>query len=285
MNLDFDSESEEDELIDIRDRKDWDRFDKVNREFDNIPPCGYKVDSSGAMVTKHDVTMSGRRNACKLMSFPPDFETGDGAGFDLQISNKVFNSLKMHSKHEEQRRHRIHDKKEDFATSEFGIDEFTRLLLFKMINNTQILDQVNGVVSIGKEAVVLHANGCDVCPTKTVPKECCIKVFKTTLSEFKQRNQYIKDDHRFKDRIGKQTARKTVHIWAEKEMSNLERLKRAGIPCPELVHLKKHVLVMSFLGKDHKAAPKLKEAALSDAEYIVAYDQVRFIVLENSCFN
>lgn len=35
--------------------------------------------------------MSSRKNACKMMSFPPEFETGDGAGFDMKLSNKVFN--------------------------------------------------------------------------------------------------------------------------------------------------------------------------------------------------
>lgn len=113
-----------------------------------------------------------------------------------------------------------------------------------------------------------------MCPIKSVPNECCIKVFKTTLSEFKQRDQYIKDDYRFKDKIGKQTARKTVHIWAEKEMANLQRLKKYGIPCPEVVHLKKHVLVMSFLGHDHRPAPKLKDALLKKDDLINAYDQV-----------
>lgn len=61
----------------------------------------------------------------------------------------------MHSKHEQSRRHRMHDKKEDQATAEFGIDEFTRLLIYKMINN-QILERVNGVVSIGKYFVTLY---------------------------------------------------------------------------------------------------------------------------------
>lgn len=88
--LDFDSESEPEELEDIRDKKDWDRFDTVMREFHSIPACGYKKEN-GNMVTKHDVNMSGRKNVCKMMSFPPEFETGDGAGFDMKISNKVFN--------------------------------------------------------------------------------------------------------------------------------------------------------------------------------------------------
>lgn len=99
-------------------------------------------------------------------------------------------------------------------------------------------------------------------------------MFKTTLSEFKQRDKYIKDDYRFKDRIGNQTSRRTVRLWAEKEMHNLVRLQKAGVPCPVVVALKKHVLVMSFIGKNHKPAPKLKNALLTEADYIVAYDQV-----------
>lgn len=49
------------------------------------------MQENGNMITKHDITLSDRRNACKFMSFPPEFHTGDGAGFDLKLSNKVFN--------------------------------------------------------------------------------------------------------------------------------------------------------------------------------------------------
>ena len=56
-----------------------------------------------------------------------------------------------------------------------------------------------------------------------MPEECAVKVFKTTLNEFKTRDRYIKDDHRFKDRISKQNPRKIIKLWAEKEMCNLRR--------------------------------------------------------------
>jgi serine/threonine-protein kinase RIO1 len=69
--------------------------------------------------------------------------------------------------------------------------------------------------------------------------------------------------HRFRDRLGKQNPRKVVHVWAEKEMRNLCRMKRAGVRVPEPVLLKKHVLVMSFIGRDGTAAPKIKDATLS----------------------
>jgi len=42
--------------------------------------------------------------------FPPEFETGDGA--DMRLPNHVFNQLKVHSKVDNKRGHRVHEKKE-----------------------------------------------------------------------------------------------------------------------------------------------------------------------------
>ena len=57
-----------------------------------------------------------------------------------------------------------------------------------------------------------------------VPSECALKVFKTTLAEFKNRCNYVKGDVRFfKDEFKKQNPRKIMRIWAEKEEMNLRR--------------------------------------------------------------
>uniref|UniRef100_A0A672S4I2 Serine/threonine-protein kinase RIO3 n=1 Tax=Sinocyclocheilus grahami TaxID=75366 RepID=A0A672S4I2_SINGR len=119
-----------------------------------------------------------------------------------------------------------------------------------------------------------YHTACDNFEEKIVPEECVLKVFKTTLNEFKNRDKYIKDDYRFKDRFSKLNPRKIIRLWAEKEMHNLTRMKKAGIPCPEVVILKKHILVMSFIGKDHVPAPKLKDATLSSEDMKKAYYQV-----------
>lgn len=58
---------------------------------------------------------------------------------------------------------------------------------------------------------------------KTIPSNCAIKVFKTTLNEFKNREKYIRNDYRFHDNISKQNPRKFIKVWAEKEMRNLIR--------------------------------------------------------------
>ncbi|KAH8298186.1 hypothetical protein KR018_010579 [Drosophila ironensis] len=272
-------EDEEDEADQLQ--RDWDRFETNERMLDAIPRCGFKVNKEGEMITKHDPQLCAVRNAQRVMSFPPEFPTGDGAGFDMKLSNKVFNQLRAYS-----RRGRS-DKHEKVATAEMGLDASTRLLLYKLINN-QVLEQINGIISTGKEAVILHANsdanytGSNehghqsgvLMPANLLPRECAIKIFKTTLNEFKQRDRYIKDDYRFKDRFSKQNHRVIINMWAEKEMHNLMRMQAIGLNVPEVVVLKKHVLVMRFIGDNHNAAPKLKDARLSAAETSCAYEEI-----------
>jgi len=89
------------------------------------------------------------------------------------------------------------------------------------------------------------------------------QVFKTTLTEFKERQQFLQGDRRFEARVGRQSARKLVKLWAEKEMANLIRMHRAGIRCPRVVLNRKHLLVMTLIGSDGRPAPKLKVRALT----------------------
>lgn len=255
----------------------WDRFETNEKEQKSIPKVGYKVNEDGEMVTKHNQDITGRKNACKVMSFPPEFSTGDGAGFDMKLSNKVFNQLKTHSKKATKKQHKAQDRKENIATAEMGLDEPTRMILYKWINN-QVLESIDGIISTGKEAVILHAEMDPSNPNLEEgiqhPKEVAIKIFSTTLNEFKQRDRYIKDDFRFAGRYSKQNAKVVINMWAEKELHNLNRMKKYGIRCPEIVALKKNVLVMSFIGENMVPAPKLKEAILSDAQLICAYEEM-----------
>ncbi|XP_047031989.1 serine/threonine-protein kinase RIO3 [Helicoverpa zea] len=269
-HLIYDSESDDEDYE--RGKKDWDRFETNEKEFASLPKRGY-VMKDGEMVTKHDSVINGRRNACRVMAFPPEVCTGDGAGFDMKLSNSVFNHLREQTRHHQTRKHKMLDRKESHATAEMGLDEPTRLILFKLINN-ELLEDINGIISTGKESVVLHANGNTNYPDLTVPKECAIKVFKTTLNEFKTRDKYIEADYRFKDRFSKQNPRKIVHMWAEKEMHNMLRLKKIGLNCPDMVCLKKHILVMSFIGKDNKPAPKLRDVILKPEKWQSVYNEV-----------
>ncbi|XP_052866480.1 serine/threonine-protein kinase RIO3 [Anopheles cruzii] len=259
-------------------KADWDRFVTNEKEQKLLPRTGYRVNDEGEMVTKHNLDINGRSNACKVMSFPPEFSTGDAAGFDMKLSNKVYNQLKTHSKKATRKHHKAQDRRENIATAEMGLDEPTRLILYKWINN-QLLESIDGVISTGKEAVILHAETDPDNPNRrdddpVPPKEVAIKIFSTTLNEFKQRDRYIKDDHRFAGRFSKQNARTVINMWAEKELRNLHRIRAAGIRCPAVVALKKNVLVMQFIGANMVPAPKLKEATLSDAQLVLAYDEM-----------
>lgn len=90
---------------------------------------------------------------------------------------------------------------------------------------------------------------------------------------FKDRDRYVTGEFRFRRGYSKHNPRKMVKVWAEKEMRNLTRLMRAGIPCPEPILLRSHVLIMSFLGKDGWAAPRLKDAPLTDSKLRELYHQ------------
>lgn len=147
-------------------------------------------------------------------------------------------------------------EKADRATVEQAIDPRTRMVLFKMLNRG-IFNEINGCISTGKEANVYHA-------TKSDGQELAIKIYKTSVLVFKDRDRYVQGDYRFRYGYCKHNPRKMVKTWAEKEMRNLMRLKAAGIRCPAPLLLRLHVLVMEFIGKAGWAAPRLKDAGLSD---------------------
>ena len=174
------------------------------------------------------------------------------------MSNQVYNSLKTHVKKERKRFARLNEKSSSEATIESVMDEKSKLILFKLIN-AEIIDEVNGIISTGKESNVYHGIGGNF-EKEIDTGEIAIKIFKTKLNEFKNRSSYIKNDFRFNNRLSKSNTHKTIQLWAEKEKNNLTRIKKAGILCPNVVMLKKHILVMEFLGNNGIAAPTLREA-------------------------
>ncbi|CAK4031081.1 Serine threonine- kinase RIO1 [Lecanosticta acicola] len=163
-------------------------------------------------------------------------------------------------------------EKSDRATSEQVLDPRTRMILLQMLNRN-IVSEINGVLSTGKEANVYHA--------ATIPQDQegeaavqvlnrAIKVYKTSILVFKDRDKYVTGEYRFRSGYNKSSNRAMVKVWAEKEFRNLRRLYSAGIPCPEPVYLKAHVLVMAFLGNSKGyPAPRLR-----DVEFDLAEDQI-----------
>jgi RIO kinase 1 len=77
---------------------------------------------------------------------------------------------------------------------------------------------------------------------------------------------------------GKSNPRKMVKVWAEKEMRNYRRIHAAGIPCPQPIFLKSHILIMEFLGEEGWPSPRLKDAALGSKHMREAYVQTILIM-------
>ena len=59
--------------------------------------------------------------------------------------------------------------------------------------------------------------------------DCAIKVFKTSILVFKDRDKYVTGEFRFRRGYCKSNPRKMVRMWAEKEFRNLTRYR--GIGC------------------------------------------------------
>ena len=178
--------------------------------------------------------------------------------------------------------HKTHGKdKSDRATSEQVLDPRTRMILLQMINRG-VVSEVNGCLSTGKEANVYGAISvptADESNPDPTPIHRAIKVYKTSILVFKDRDRYVTGEHRFRGGYNKGNNRAMVKVWAEKEFRNLKRLYLAGIPCPEPIYLRLHVLVMRFLGdKKGWAAPRLRDAELQgddvDEQYRVLYLQL-----------
>ena len=162
-------------------------------------------------------------------------------------------------------RSKTHGKdKSDRATSEQVLDPRTRMILLQMINRG-IVSEVSGCLSTGKEANVYGALSIPIADGAdgSAPIHRAIKVYKTSILVFKDRDRYVTGEHRFRSGYNKGNNRAMVKVWAEKEFRNLKRLYLAGIPCPEPVYLRLHVLVMGFLGdKKGWAAPRLRDVEL-----------------------
>jgi RIO kinase 1 len=198
---------------------------------------------------------------------------------------RVSNAMKE-ARRKEDKLSSLNKDKEDRATVEQALDPRTMLILFKMLSR-EVFTEIHGCVSTGKEANVYHArrvaadaksqqqrqdgeeeplttttdNDSDATPTPVV--DFAVKVYKTSILVFKDRDRYVSGDWRWRNGYSKKNPRKMVQTWAEKEMRNLIRLKEAGLRVPKVEMLRSHVLVMEFIGSDGVAAPRLRDADIS----------------------
>ena len=144
----------------------------------------------------------------------------------------------------------VHDFTSERATLEEVFDQATRMVIYRFMTEG-VLDEVNGVVSAGKEARVYWGKNKE-------GKDLAVKIYLTSSAEFKKGMfKYIEGDYRFKG--VKHDTRSLIFAWAQKEFRNLDEAFRAKVNVPKPLAVKNNVLVMEFIGKDGVSAPSLKE--------------------------
>nr|XP_020028289.1 serine/threonine-protein kinase RIO1 [Castor canadensis] len=253
-------EDEEDEEEDYDDDNDWDWNDGVGKLTKGYAWNGGSNPQASRQTSSY--------NSAK-MSTPADkvlrkFENKINLD-KLNVTDSVINKVTEKSRQKEADMYRIKDKA-DRATVEQVLDPRTRMILFKILTRG-IISEINGCISTGKEANVYHASTAN-------GESRAIKIYKTSILVFKDRDKYVSGEFRFRHGYCKGNPRKMVKTWAEKEMRNLIRLNTAEVPCPEPIMLKSHVLVMGFIGKDDMPAPLLKNVQLSESKARELYLQV-----------
>ncbi|TIB97071.1 RIO1-domain-containing protein [Wallemia mellicola] len=167
--------------------------------------------------------------------------------------------------------------KSDRATTEQVLDPRTRLILLKMINRG-VISEINGCLSTGKEANVYHGSAPPLDSTSQ-GVQLAIKIYKTSILVFKDRDRYVTGEFRFRKGYAKSNPRKMVKLWAEKELRNLKRLWEIGIRCPQPIEVRDNVLVMEFFGtEDGWASPRLKDAQIASSKFPKLYAQLMVTV-------
>jgi len=170
--------------------------------------------------------------------------------------------------------------KSNFATVDKVLDPKTVKIIESLLRRNK-LAELSGAVSSGKEANVYTAKCCGSLVSKfiqpgdtpegagTIP--VVLKIYKTSTMMFKDRTRYIVDEKRFKS-FCTSNRLKMIKLWSEKEVRNLKRLEKSGIPCPRPLYLKGSILVMTMVGGAQPAC-RLRDADLTAGEWGGVYDE------------
>lgn len=160
--------------------------------------------------------------------------------------------------------------KSDRQVVEKVLDKKTERM-FEKWNKNGVIDKVNGCISTGKEANVYHA-------TRPDGSELAIKIYKVETMVFRDREEYIQGEFRFRRGYQRTSPYKLIKVWAEKEYRNLKRIRATGINCPIPVLIKDNLIVMDFIGSKSKAAPRLKDVPATKEQHSEIYLQVLELV-------
>lgn len=256
--------------LDIVEENQGDSYDQYNDyeddddDYYDYDDYGYQKTNQNQNLAQHSFANS-QTSSNKVTTFQPSdklfrkytnkisVEHYEGP----KLPNHAVNTLLESNKRTESDRFRAKDK-HDRATAEQVMDPRTKMILFKLLNRGTICE-INGCISTGKEANVYHA-------VAKTGEEYAIKIYKTSILVFKDRDKYVSGEFRFRHGYCRHNPRKMVRTWAEKEMRNLVRMQNSALPVPTPVLLRSHVLVMSFCGIDGWPAPKLKDVEMTSSK-------------------
>ena len=199
---------------------------------------------------------------------------------ELNLKHRQKNQLKEIHNKDLKNMYRAKDKS-DHGTVEQCIDPRISRIIERYKKRGQITE-FNGCIATGKEANVYHARGRGVKEEGEgldPNRELAIKIYKTSILIFKDRERYITGEFRFRHGYCKSNPRKMVAVWCEKEIRNLKRIRQKGIKCPEPFAFKSNLIMMEFIGKDGVAAPRLRDA-LNDFENVEEFDNCYFQIIE-----
>ncbi|KAF9811382.1 hypothetical protein SFRURICE_002751 [Spodoptera frugiperda] len=239
-----------------------------DEEEEDLDSDEYFHDSDDDGYNKKKSSVNSQAPSSKMSTFQPNeklfkkFVNKINVDQYEPISRSTEKFMNMNDRKQDNERIRIKDKN-DRATAEQVMDPRTRMILFKLLNRG-FIDEINGCISTGKEANVYHATSMD-------KKNYAVKIFKTSILVFKDRDKYVSGEYRFRNGYCRSNPRKMVRTWAEKEMRNLVRMHNAKLNVPEPILLRDHVLVMSFIGRNGWPSPKLKDVDLTELEAKTMY--------------
>jgi RIO1 family len=130
------------------------------------------------------------------------------------------------------------------------MDEETRLQITRAVERG-LISQLTGVVKLGDDATIFHANR----GTESSGFDVAIKVYKRVHG---RRSAQPGDGNESQSSTSKQL----LELWTMKEFRNLKRARKSGVPTPAPFLTKNNILFMQFMGLGGRSAPQLAELEL-----------------------
>ena len=150
---------------------------------------------------------------------------------------------------EDRHRERQHAKLQD----EF-FDHATLMTISRLVTQGQF-DTLDYPISKGKEGGVFRATGGEGFRA--------VKVYRVANTVFRHLPAYALEQLRRES--SERNFARLIFAWTRREHTILRRMREAGVPVPEAFGHLRNVLVMSFIGTEGLAAPRLQDSVVPDA--------------------